>query len=570
MKKTLYLSLCAFLILSLGVAKRAGAQTIMDHSEMTQCSLPQDSFYVQVNGFVAGQTIKTYYGDGTSDINALSLYYTGVGNVWFAHYYGASGTYTVKEVLISGGVDVDSVTFTIDYVMCQSMYVRLYDDVNSNCVLDGPDALLPLASTVEIDSAGIPVDTMTATWFLDYTAFGPIGTIYSFKVIASPHGYMPSCPSSGIVYDTVSYAPPSTHDIAFTCDPSACLDNTVSGYFSAGVTGAGTHLWVTSSSCTGVSATLAVTFSPKYAYNTFTGPSGVTASVSGNVLTFSIPSVSASTPVYLVAVFTPVGSLTLGDTVNTSFALTPLTGDCDPSNNNFASVDTIRSSYDPNYKSVSPEGNITAGTTLRYMIGFENTGNDTAHNIHINDTLSDNLDISTIAIAQSSAQPTMFLFTYLGHNIVKFDFPNINLLDSSHHGQCDAMVAFTIKTKTGLAYGTTIDNRAGIYFDINDVVMTNTVENKIGTPTSVAVMSNTAAVEVYPNPVSDQLTIKTNGAYTTLSITNTVGQVIVTRQIDGSASITTTVDVKTLPAGLYYLTVKGAAGTKVVKFEKMD
>jgi hypothetical protein len=132
------------------------------------------------------------------------------------------------------------------------------------------------------------------------------------------------------------------------------------------------------------------------------------------------------------------------------------------------------------------------------------------------------------------------------------------------------MVAFEINAKTGLAAGTTIDNRAGIYFDDNAVVMTNTVENKIGSTTGVTVMSNTsAAVEIYPNPVTDELTIKTGqNAYSTMNITNTMGQVIMMQQMTVN-SVQTQVNVNALPAGIYYITLRGGSGVKVLKFEKI-
>ncbi len=66
------------------------------------------------------------------------------------------------------------------------------------------------------------------------------------------------------------------------------------------------------------------------------------------------------------------------------------------------------------------------------------------------------------------------------YNVFKFDFPNINLLDSSHHGQCTGCVIFNIKTKPGLATGTAISNHAGIFFDDNPVVLTDTAVNVIG------------------------------------------------------------------------------------------
>jgi uncharacterized repeat protein (TIGR01451 family) len=562
MKKILYLLFCTFLIL-LGVSQGTHAQTISSHYEYVGCGY-SDSMAVYTTAFASGQTIKTYYGDGSSDVNPVVSYFAGNGVAWFAHNYTASGTYTVKEILYSGGVPVDSVTFSIVYTFCEDMTFILYNDINSNCINDAPDMNIPAAAVVEVDSAGVPVDTITSGWWGHYVAYGPMGTIYTFRVITPPHGFLTTCPSSGIIHDTAdfSYAP---HYIGFECDPGACLDNAISGYFSAGVTGAGSVMFVTSSSCSAVSVTVKLTFSPKYTLATALG--GASHSVSGNVLTYNISSVSASSPVWLYAGFNPATTLTLGDTVHTKFALTPTSGDCDTTNNLIVAVDTIRSSYDPNHKSVQPVAGITAGAKLQYTLAFENTGNAVAQNIHLMDTLSDNLDISTIKLVSSSAKVTMILLTYGTHNIVKFDFPNINLPDSSHHGLADGMVVFNINAKTGLAIGTHIDNRAGIYFDDNDVVMTNTVENIIGTPTSVSVLSNTTQVAVFPNPANDELTINTaKGAYHALTITNTFGQIIMSLPV---TSEHTKVNVSVLPAGIYIMTLKGADGVKVQKFEKL-
>lgn len=154
-----------------------------------------------------------------------------------------------------------------------------------------------------------------------------------------------------------------------------------------------------------------------------------------------------------------------------------------------------------------------------------------------------------------------------GYNVVRFDFPNINLRDSSHHSECDGAVIFTVNTKTGLKDGTKIDNRAGIYFEYNDVVMTNTAQNIIGLPTAVETFSTPSQVTVYPNPVNDILTINTViSSYNTFTITNTIGQSVLLETINATQ---TKVSVKSLPAGMNYLTLRGESGIKVQKFQKL-
>ena len=181
------------------------------------------------------------------------------------------------------------------------------------------------------------------------------------------------------------------------------------------------------------------------------------------------------------------------------------------------------------------------------------------------DTLSGNVSVSSLRVVGATANMKMSTLKVSGMNIVRFDFPNINLLDSSHHNQCDGTVIFNINVKSGLAPGTTIDNHAGIFFDDNPVVMTNYVENVIGDPT-LFIANITGKVAIFPNPATDELTIKTDyGAYSSYSISNNIGQVLINGQVSAAQ---TKVDVKTLPAGVYYVTLKGA-NNKVVKFVKM-
>ena len=155
----------------------------------------------------------------------------------------------------------------------------------------------------------------------------------------------------------------------------------------------------------------------------------------------------------------------------------------------------------------------------------------------------------------------------LNHIICEFEFPNINLLDSSHHNECNGAVTFSVDMNNSLADGTTIFNHAGIYFDYNPVVMTNTAVNTVGCLTKVAIVPNTKEVEIYPNPATDEFIIIANkDAYSSYTITSSIGQVLLQQLINASQ---TKVNVKALPVGLYYITLRGDNGSKVMKFVKM-
>ena len=239
------------------------------------------------------------------------------------------------------------------------------------------------------------------------------------------------------------------------------------------------YIYVSNTQCGSVSPVLTMNLSPKFTM-LYSWPAAT--SVSGNVITWNLAPVSTSgTSMQSVWVsLLPSGFISAGDTVHTDFQVGPVSGDMNTTNNFLASVHTVTGSYDPNQKMVSPEGFILPCQELTYTVQFENDGNDTAHNIYVLDTLSANLDPTSIVAVSSTHPMSMTVYTSGAYNIAKFDFTGINLPDSSHHGEANGEFIFKIKAATGLTDGTTISNRVGIYFDANPPVMTNYVTNTIG------------------------------------------------------------------------------------------
>ncbi len=522
------------------------------------------------NHYSAGMSVKTFWGDATSDSSAVSATWGAV----FTHSYANSGSYTVKNVLLESGVRVDSMSYTYNYFLCNSIPVRFYMDFNGNCVMDSTDTYMGLPVLTEVDSNGVAIDTISSTSGFDYVAYGNVHDVYKFRIIGMPAGINYSCPSTGIVVDTLNNLSYSvdTAWVAMQCNSDTAFDlavhmQTISGRHAA----TGTIL-VSNAYCTPVTAQVTMTFSPNY---TFLDASPAPDSVMGNVAKWHLNAVSGSNPIARQIQFnlTHTGTfLTAGDTVMYTCSVAPMVGDVDTTNNNCAITDTIRSSWDPNEMMVSPSGCIDTGVhTLQYSIQFENTGNDTAFNISVLDTLSPYVNVSTMQMVTSSA--TMFVTKttdMAGQHILKFDFPNINLLDSSHHGQCAGAVVFNIKTLSGMPIGTDVYSRAGIYFDDNAVVMTNTVGNQMGgcVSTSVATAPAIAGkVAVYPNPAQTQITIQAGmNAYQSVSITNTMGQELLQQAVTGTQ---TTVQVSGLAAGIYFIVLHGGNGTHVEKFVKL-
>jgi uncharacterized repeat protein (TIGR01451 family) len=439
-------------------------------------------FYVSTCASSPSLSITSYYGDGSSDSHPLSA--TGLHYASFAHHYALPGTYTIKQVLFDGALAVDSTIFPYNYVHCSTIPLKLYFDQNSDCAYNGGDTWIYTPVRIAVDSNGIAIDTVSVMRGLYYRTNGGPGTVYGFRVISSP-GVMISCPSTGIFYDTILpfvYTYPVKY-IGFTCGTSSydLMEFTTMRY--GPHAGYGTIL-VQNTSCSSPSSVIVTThFSPEFNYY---DASSVPVSYTPTSITWNLGPVTNFSPATTIdfAIHLPFGASDLlpGDTRHTGFKVIPFASDIDTTNNIVTRCDTIKYAYDPNFIEVVPGDCIPTDTTLRYTIHFENMGNDTAHNIYVLDTLPNNVDPHTLEVLAASAAMDITIGHVGGLNIVKFDFPGIKLLDSSHHGLCDGMVIFKIKTNHALPVGTIIPNRAGIYFDINPVVMTNEVKNMISVP----------------------------------------------------------------------------------------
>lgn len=198
----------------------------------------------------------------------------------------------------------------------------------------------------------------------------------------------------------------------------------------------------------------------------------------GNVLTWSINTLDVGeSREFLVEVELPDEEAT-GDLIEYIAAATD-----GVVSDEFTYATPLRCAYDPNDKLVSParseetNSNYTQiGETLTYTIRFQNTGNDTAINVRLEDQLDPALDWRTFNPLAASHRHRVFLSDD-GLLRVFFDdifLPdsNVNLLGSN------GFFAFEIDLKPE-ALDRIVSNNAGIYFDSNAPIITNTVTNKV-------------------------------------------------------------------------------------------
>lgn len=527
-------------------------------------------FYTSTNAYYASMNVVTEYGDGSTTSNTIVAGGAAAGYATFSHVYAAAGTYTVKHVLRNGTVRLDSTSYSYEYRLCNDLFARFYVDGNSNCVYETGSTDIPISSaiTVAVDSNGTAVDTISCLSGLYYKAYGNPGDVYRFRVLSSPGGLTLACPSGGMLYDTLTATAGilPANDFGYVCSSPTGFDLQLNSSTRAFTNRCLSQVVVSNTSCAPTSGVLTMNFSPRYVYSSASVPP---TSVVGNTVTWNISALSFLTPnavINVTLVHGPAGFLPTFDTVHTQFFISPLGGDSDTMNNKTYEIDSAIGSYDPNYVEANPSYCIpTSVSEIEYTVGFENMGGDTAHNIYVLDTIAPNLNFATLKPISATHNMNVLKYTSGGHNIVKFDFPNIMLPDSSHHDVCHGMFRYTIDTYGPMSYGTTIACRVGIYFDANPPVMTNTATNLVCFPASVPTVP-TVGVEIFPNPATDQLYIRSNSEQLSgVTITNSVGQVMLQQATSGAL---TTLNVAGLPSGIYIVILRGERGNSMHKFVK--
>ncbi len=231
----------------------------------------------------------------------------------------------------------------------------------------------------------------------------------------------------------------------------------------------------------------------------------------------------------------------------------------------------VRCSFDPNDKLVNPnrEGDyVLFEEDFIYTIRFQNTGNDVAYDVVIRDTLDANLDLSTFRVLGSSHADHLNTILDDNERILTFEFRDIFLPDSTSNLEgSQGYVNYFISPFNGLAEETPITNSAGIYFDLNPPVITNTVQSIMVSElpiVSVENPDNSFDFNILPNPNTGAFTVQgiPEGFY---QILNTSGQIIQEGDMENDLMI----DISREAQGVYFISITVNNATSLQRIIKM-
>lgn len=231
--------------------------------------------------------------------------------------------------------------------------------------------------------------------------------------------------------------------------------------------------------------------------------------------------------------------------------------------NNAGSINvTITGSYDPNDKQGTTSSGFSPtqyflGTDewIDYTVRFQNTGTDTAFTVVVRDEIDTDLDLLSLQILGASHA---FTPSFEDGRELAITFNDINLPDSTTDllGS-QGFISFRLKPNDDIIVGDVLENTAGIYFDFNPPIITNTVSHVVDFSTGVSEASS-RSLRVWPNPASDALNVELpDGAHGAMEVLGPDGrafQLPMVRRSDGAR-----MDIRSLAPGAYVVRFAGSA-----------
>ena len=523
MKRLLYIS-CLFTTLCLMSQSNAKAQITNISfnggwdSLTSYCASPTQGilyFDCNVTGTpIPNDSVKVYvnYGDGTDTTWKIEVQLFAGGfsfDGFLIHNYTMTGSFSSLVIASINGLADTIINAPLAVSnSCASLSGNVYYDANGNCIKDASEFGFN-NKTIKFTNTS----TNVSVWaYTDYNGNYSIdlqgGFTYTIQPQVNTYSFAGTCPTGGttnLAISGSSYVQNFGYNCASTWD--AFIDGWAWNWRPSFVR----YLYIDAglgNYCDSFPAVITLTLPSTLSVVNMSNP----GTFSGNTVTWNINPLSGLSGWGNTLGIYCDPSVNIGDTLCVTLNITTTPADANSSNNTVTICAPVNNSMDPNEKTVfprgtGPTGKILNGTELNYLINFQNTGNDSAINITVADSIDSDLDIATINIKKSSHPMGVFKDD---NNVVKFHFENIMLPDSNHSEPAShGYILYSIKPKPGLASGTQIKNTAYIYFDYNQAIITNNTLNTISVPVSVnEVEENGLKATIFPNPANNNLIVE--------------------------------------------------------------
>lgn len=508
--------------------------------------------------------------------------------IGFMQYFGFTGTDVsclpnYGNVLSSSpALDTFSICNLFNIYDCkrvENVAGKLFLDLNENCSVNFEDMAISNAKCT-LWSQGIMLQ-QTYTDNDGYFSFDVdnLGA-YEIRIDTTDLPFTLLCPASAVYYDTITATDSLFYNnhFAFKCssgfDLVALGTVTQTAFRPANNTLLGISLADASDTYSAycsplTSGTVTVTISGPVTYVAPHVGSLPPSSVADSVITWNITSLETINLIDDIKIILRTDTFAqIGQQVCIRVSIAPVANDINPGNNTLAQCFDIVNSYDPNDKQVSPPNNIdTLQEWLIYTVRFQNTGNAEAQHIYITDTLDSDIDAASFKLLTYSHQPNV----QINNNVVRFNFPNINLPDSlSNEPGSHGYIQYKIKLKENLPVGTQVDNTAYIYFDFNEPIITNTTTNTITEIKDTSIVGikpvgDGYSLSIFPNPANQTISISVSEPANNFTIINAHGSVVIKQAMNNNIE---KLNIADLPSGVYYIevnSIKGAARKKLIK-----
>ncbi len=315
-----------------------------------------------------------------------------------------------------------------------------------------------------------------------------------------------------------------------------------------------------------ITPTVALTLDPLLSFvSTTTTPT----STSGQVISWTLPILAPGNSGSITVTILCSTNAAPNEPILNYVQLTIAETDINLANNSDDLHGHATTSFDPNDKAVSEEiispQEVADQRSLEYTVRFQNTGSAPAVNVVIKDSLDSDWDLNTFEMVGATHPFTLTV----NDAVAIWTFANIMLPteDSDALGS-QGSFQYRMAPKTSLNLGGQLTNRADIYFDYNEPVLTNTTLTTVALNTGLTENALGSGLFVAPSPGNGQVSVRwadgqmNNGRFTVL---DALGRTVYTSRMS-NANNNRQMDLSFLPEGSYVARLAGTQSEVWTRF----